>query len=75
MPLSIMTFGYIHDQTSASTNWLITHKLNTLTPVVDCFVDIGPERVKIIPMSVQATSSIHVVVTFSQAYTGQATVV
>lgn len=75
MPLSIMTYGFIHDQTAASSNWLITHNLNTIAPVVDCFVDVGPNRLKIIPLSVQATSSTVVVVTFSQAFTGQANVV
>lgn len=74
MSLSTIT-GHFHDQTVASTTWTITHNLGTDAPVVDCWVDIAGTITKIMPLTVVATSSAVVTITFSTAFAGTAQVV
>lgn len=67
--------AFEHTQAAASTTWTITHSLGTLTPVVDCWVDIAGTDTKIMPDTVTATSTTVVTITFSTAYAGRALVV
>jgi hypothetical protein len=64
---------YEHTQDTASDTWVIQHKLN-LYPVIDVLVDYGGQRQKIIPSSVEYTSSMICTVTFTEPFTGVATV-
>lgn len=70
-----ISHGFEHVQTTPSTVWTITHKLNTETPIVDCWCIENGEKVKILPQSVVATSPSVVTVTFSIPRAGWAFVV
>ena len=62
------TYGYRHDQATPAVTWVITHNLNTQSPVVDCWV--AGDR--IMPLTVVATSTSVVTITFSTAESGVA---
>lgn len=64
--------GHKHEQLVSSSTWAITHNLGTDAPVVDCWVDVAGTITKILPLSVTATSSTVVTITFSTAYAGEA---
>jgi hypothetical protein len=64
---------YEHTQDTAASTWVIPHKLN-LYPVIDVLVDYDGQRQKIIPASVEYTSSMVCTVTFTEPFTGVATV-
>ena len=66
------TTGHTHTQTSSSTTWTITHNLDTLSPVVDCWIDVSGDYTKILPLTVTATSNLVVTITFSSAQSGSA---
>jgi len=63
-----------HTESVASTSWVITHNLNTITPLVDVWVDIAGTTTKILPQTVAATSASVVTLTFSTAYAGEAVI-
>lgn len=57
--------------TTASTTWNIVHQLDTLYPIVDCWIDIGGSSYrKAIPKSLTAGTSGLVVVEWSTAQSG-----
>jgi len=64
--------GYKHVQSVASTTWVINHGLGTDAPAVDCWIDVSGTFTKILPLSVVATSSGVVTITFSSAQSGRA---
>lgn len=63
------SIGHRHEQAVADTTWTITHNLDTLAPVVDCWLTNGT---KIIPEDVVATSETVVTITFSSVQAGVA---
>lgn len=64
--------GFRHIQSASSTTWTIIHGLDTITPAVDCWVDISGSITKILPLTVTATDNKTVTITFSTAYSGEA---
>jgi hypothetical protein len=64
---------YEHLQDTVSDTWVIEHKLNQY-PAIDVFVDYDGHRQKIIPAAVEYTSSMVCTITFTQPFTGAATV-
>jgi hypothetical protein len=70
-----MLGGYSYTQATANTTWTISHGLNTLEPVVDCWVTVGSLTEKILPLVVTATDASTVQITFSTAQSGTAYVV
>lgn len=61
---------YVHDQTSASAIWSITHNLGS-KPVFDVLVDDGGNLVKAFPQYVEYISDNQVEITFSSVRTGK----
>jgi len=74
MALSTRLDTVHHIQSVASTTWVIVHNLNTVAPVVDCWVDNGGDQEKIIPVTVAGTDANTCTITFSAARTGEAAV-
>lgn len=64
----------VHDQTVPSTEWVITHKLNTLAPIVDTMVEIGGGLQKILPLDVIVVDNATIRVVFSSPRTGKVSV-
>ena len=64
------SYKHYHEQTEAATEWIITHNLNTLSPVCDCHVTIDLKVQKVLPVSVEAIDSMNVKITWSVARTG-----
>lgn len=69
-----LSTSYRHDhvQDVAASEWNINHNLNTLSPVVDCQININGEVQKILPVSVEVVDSMNVKVTWSSDRTGTA---
>ena len=67
MPAS---YKHNHVQTVASTQWLINHNLNTLSPVCDCHVTYEGAVHKILPLSVEVIDAMNIKVSWSVARTG-----
>lgn len=61
-------------QASTSSTWVINHNLNSTSVVIDVFVYVGADLLKILPMSVVETTDNTVTVTFSTPYAGIARV-
>ena len=59
--LRILTDIYFHTQSTASNIWTVNHNLNTISPVVDCFID----NEKIIPSSIEVVNNNTVTIIFS----------
>lgn len=70
-----MLGGFSHTQTTASVTWTITHGLNTLCPVIDCWTTNNGSLTKILPVSVDAIDVSTVQLTFSTARDGVAYVI
>jgi len=66
--------GFKFTQATPASSWVITHGLGNSAPVVDCWIDVAGTFTKIIPLSVVATSSSVVTITFSSAQSGRAMV-
>lgn len=64
-----------HDQTVASKTWVVVHNLNSLTPIVDVFIDTGSGLQKILPLDIVVNSAIQITVTHSSARTGKVSVI
>jgi len=64
----------VHEQTVPATEWVITHKLNTLAPIVDTMVDIGGGLQKILPLDVIVVDNSTLRVVFSSPRTGKVSV-
>lgn len=64
------TFAF--EQATPATTWTITHGLGLDSPIIDCWVDVGGNMTKIMPLSVVVTSDSVVTVTFSSAWAGKA---
>ena len=45
--------SYKHTQAVPATVWIIEHGLSTDTPVVDCWIDLNGERVRVMPKSIE----------------------
>ena len=71
MGLSTFKGTYQEEITVAATSWVITHNLGTETPVVDCWYDDSGTWKKISPLSVVATSTNVVTITFTSATAGK----
>lgn len=71
MAVAPLLDAFHHTQAVAATSWVITHGLGTSTPCVDAYVG----GVKIMPLSVVATSASVVTLTFAAAQSGSAVVV
>lgn len=74
MSLSLQSYGYTHDQESATDVWTINHNLGRQV-IVDVFVDFQGNREKILPKSIVVVSDNTLRVTFSRPFTGSARVV
>lgn len=74
MGLTTRTDVVHFQQTTPSTTWVITHNLNTTAPVVDCWIDNGGNKEKIIPLTVNGTDANTCTITFSIARIGEAAV-
>jgi len=73
MGLEVLYQGGIHHiQSTASTSWVITHNLNTLEPIVDCWINNAGSKTKILPLNVAATDANVCTITFSSAQSGEA---
>lgn len=72
MPGTLSTFkGTYQETVSSSTSWVITHNLNTDTPVVDVWYDDSGTWKKLMPLSVVATSANVATITFTSATAGK----
>jgi len=71
IPLTGINTTYVHDQTSSSNTWTITHNLNTGSPIVQVYDDSGN---MIIPGSVEPTSNNVIVIEFNTSQLGRAIV-
>lgn len=69
---------YSHTQSSASSTWTIEHNLSgngsAGYPIVDVVVDYNGAKTKMIPYQVTVTDKNTVTVSFSEPFTGSATV-
>lgn len=64
---------YTHVQSVSLTEWVIVHNLNTLAPIVNCWIDgDNSDIVEIVPLSTVATDLNTATITFSNAITGTA---
>ncbi len=70
MGLSTFIGSYQEEITVAATSWVISHNLNTDTPCVDVWVDDSGWK-KIQPLTVVATDSDTVTITFTSATAGK----
>lgn len=66
MSLEALNKGYKEIGVASSTSWVITHNLNTETPIVDVYIG----GVKVQPLEVEATDANTVTITFTVAQTG-----
>lgn len=64
---------YSHEQSTPADTWIVNHNLSDF-PVVDVFVDVAGSLTKIIPKSITYQDPNTCVVTFSQSFSGVATV-
>ena len=64
-----------HTQSVAADVWTIVHNLALPLPIVDCWTTDNSVLTSIIPVSITATDSNTVVITFSSARTGFASVI
>jgi len=71
IPLTESINTFVHDQTSASTTWTVTHNLGINNPVVQIY-DSNHEL--IIPNDVSISTNLELVVTLNSAITGRAIV-
>ncbi len=62
---------YTHTQSTPSDAWSITHNLNTMAPVVDCYI--GGE--KILPYNVQAVDANTLLIEWTVPFAGVARLV
>lgn len=67
--------SYNHVQSSASSTWSIAHNLGTLNLTYNFSVYISTVLTPIFPATIVFTDTNNIVVTFSQTYTGVATLV
>jgi hypothetical protein len=70
-----MLGGFTFTQVSPSATWDIVHSLNTMAPVLDCWIDVAGSNEKIIPVSVTVIDAATVQITFSTAHAGIAYVI
>ena len=63
-----------HTQDTPSATWTVNHNLNTLFPVVDCWIDYEGVINKILPLEVTVVDSMNVVITFSEDRSGGAAI-
>jgi len=45
--------SYKHIQSTPAAVWIIEHGLSTDVPVIDCWLDVDGERVRVIPKTVE----------------------
>jgi hypothetical protein len=75
MGLKTILNTFYFEQTTPATTWAINHNLKTITPVVDCYLNVSSVWTKVIPLEVQVVDSNNVNVVFSTAQTGRAKIV
>lgn len=63
---------YTHTQDTPATEWTINHRLNTLAPVIDVWIDVDGVMTKILPLNITVTDANTTVVSFSSPRTGKA---
>ena len=66
---------YNHNQTSEASIWVITHNLNTPGIVIDIMVNQNGNLEKIIPLDITMNSANVDTITFTQSFTGVASIV
>lgn len=62
--------GYTHEQSTPSTTWTVAHNFGTVAPVVDCYVVVNGQSLKILPNNVRAVNANVVEITWTTARTG-----
>ena len=75
MPVTSVQDKTIHEQTTASDTWTITHNLRLKQPVVNVWVDIDSTLTRVYPSNVDASDSNTVVISFSSPQTGKAIII
>lgn len=63
---------YTHVQETPATEWTINHRLNTLAPVIDVWIDVDGVSTKILPRNITVQNANTVIVTFSSPRPGRA---
>lgn len=71
IPLTGVNSTYVHDQTTPSATWTVTHNLNTTSPIVQIYDNTGN---MIIPNYVAPSTNNIIIVDFSTQITGRAIV-
>ncbi len=66
--------SYKHIQSTPATVWLIEHGLSTDVPVIDCWIDVNGEIVRVVPKSIERVDGSTVKAIFSSDRTGFAVV-
>jgi len=74
MGFDIWRGHYEHEQTVSTATWTIPHGMGIQSPIVDVWIDNNGTFEKMIPANIEATDTNTVVVTFSSAFAGKATV-
>lgn len=69
VPLTQQMTMYRHKQPSASSRWEIAHNMNTATPIVQCYDELGEV---IQPSSIKADDANNIIVLFPEAVAGTA---
>ena len=66
--------SYKHVQTTPASVWLIEHGLSTDVPVIDCWIEISGETVRVVPKSIERVDGSTVKVIFTSDRVGFAVV-
>lgn len=61
----------LYERSALSQVWEVEHNLNTLNPLVVCWVETDGSYTKILPLCVEIKDKNTVVITFSRPYTGR----
>ena len=64
----------VYEHTAPSTIWEVEHNLNTLTPLVECWVNTDGVQFKIFPLSVKPKDKNTIQITFTRPYAGRAVI-
>jgi hypothetical protein len=75
MTYSIITNTYVHQQTTASDTWTITHNLQKTAPIIDCWIDNNGDVLRILPNTTTVIDENTIEVTFTDAWAGSANIV
>lgn len=62
----------VYEQDTPSTIWEVSHKLNTIVPFVECWVETDEITTKILPLEIASKDENTVIITFTRPYAGRA---